>query len=56
LSKEQLLFEIEDIIKTMPPRASICQETQENLVWFGRVSTATEKWNSSKSVLVKEYL
>jgi hypothetical protein len=56
LSKQQLLVEIEDIIGTMPPRATIRHETQENVAWFGRVSAAIEKWNSSKSVLVKEYL
>lgn len=56
LSKEQLLVEIEDIIKTMPPRATIRHETPENVAWFGRVSTVIERWNSSKSALVKEYL
>lgn len=56
LVKEQLLVEIEDIIKTMPPRATIRHETQENLAWFGRVSAAIEKWNSSRSVLVEKYL
>ena len=56
LSKEQLLVEIEDIIKTMPPRATIRHDTQENLAWFGRASAAIEKWNSSRSALVKEYL
>lgn len=56
LSKEQLLAEIEDIIKTMPPRATIRHETQENLAWLGRVSAAIEKWNSAKTALVKEHL
>jgi hypothetical protein len=56
LSKEELLVEIEDAIKTMPPRATIRHETQENLAWFGRVSAAIEKWDTSKSALVKEYL
>ena len=56
LSKEQLLVEIEDIIRTMPPRATMRHETPENVAWFGRVSAAIEKWNSSKSASVKEYL
>lgn len=56
LSKEQHFVEIEEIIKTMPARATIRHETQENVAWFGRVSTAIEKWNSSKAALVKEYL
>lgn len=56
LSREQLLVEVEDVIRSMPPRATIRHETQENLAWFGRVSAVIERWNSSKAVLVKEYL
>jgi hypothetical protein len=56
LNKEQLLAEVEDIITTMPPRATIRHDTQENVNWFGRASAAIENWNPSKSALVKEYL
>ena len=56
LSREQLLVEMEEIIRTMPPRATIRHETEENVAWFGRASTAIEKWNPSKAALVKEYL
>jgi hypothetical protein len=56
LSKEQLLAEIEDILKTTPPHATIRHETPENIAWFGRGTAAIEKWNPSKSTLVKEYL
>jgi len=40
----------------MPPRAAFDDETQEAVAWLGRVSAAIEKWNSSKSAVVKEYL
>ena len=56
LRKEQLLAEIEDILKTMPPRSTIRHHTEENVNWFGRVSAAIEKWTPSKRALVKEYL
>ena len=56
MTKEQLLVEIEDLLRSMPPRATIRHETNENLAWLGRVSAAIEKWNSSKAALVKEYL
>jgi hypothetical protein len=56
LDKEQLLAEIEETIKTMPPRASIRQETQENVAWFGRVSAGIEKWDPSKSAFARECL
>lgn len=55
MSKEQLLVEIEDIIRTMPPQATV-RHAPENGPWFGRVSAAIEKWKPSKSSLVKEYL
>jgi hypothetical protein len=56
LDKEQLLVEIEEVIKTMPPRATIRHETQENVAWFGRVCAAIQKWEPSRSAVVKEYL
>lgn len=51
LSREQLLVEMEEIIRTMPPRATIRHETEENVAWFGRASTAIEKWNPPKAPL-----
>jgi hypothetical protein len=56
VTKEQLLMEIEDVIKTMPPPGTIRHDTQENHAWFGRASAAIEKWNPSKSGLVREHL
>lgn len=56
MTKEQLLMEIEDVIKTMPPPGTIRHDTQENHAWFGRASAAIEKWNPSKSGLVREHL
>jgi predicted nucleotide-binding protein len=56
MGKRALLAEIEDIKKTMPPRETIRQQTQENHNWFGRVSAAIEKWNPSNGALVKEHL
>ena len=42
----------------MPPRATIRHHDTpaENHAWFGRVRAAIDKWNSSNSALVKEYL
>jgi hypothetical protein len=56
MTKEQLLTEIEDLLRTMPPRATIRQETAENLAWFGRVSAVIENWNLTKSPLLTHYL
>ncbi|MGD0625689.1 MAG: hypothetical protein ABSB32_13335 [Thermodesulfobacteriota bacterium] len=50
LTKEQLLAEVEDIIRSMPPRGTIRHETPENFAWLGRVSAAIEQWNPTKTV------
>lgn len=56
LSKEQLLAEIEDLVRTMPPRATIRHETEENLAWLGRLSAVIEKWNPLKGGLLMDSL
>lgn len=57
MTKEQLLAEIEDVLRTMPPRETIRHETQENLEWLGRVSAVIENWNATKAiVLLPSYL
>ena len=53
---ESLLGQIEDIIKSMPPRATIRHDIQENHAWFGRVSAASGKWDPAKSAVVRDYL
>jgi len=45
VTKEQLLAEIDDLLRAMPPRQTIRHETEENLAWFGRVSAVIENWN-----------
>ena len=56
LNKRRLLDEIKGIRESMPPRATIRHNTPENSAWFGRVSAAIERWNPSKSGLLREYL
>jgi hypothetical protein len=51
ISREQLLAEIEDVIRTMPPRPSFRHETAENLSWLGRASAAIEMWNPIKAAM-----
>jgi hypothetical protein len=45
LSKEQLLVEIEDVIRTMPPQPTLRHATTESLEWLGRVSAVLTVWN-----------
>lgn len=52
LEPEQLLAEIEDAIRSMPPRGTIRQNSNENLVWLGRVSAVIEQWNFAKIMIL----
>lgn len=56
LTNEQLLAEIEDILRTMPPRPTIRHETEENFSWLGRVSAAVEQWDPPKAIPLRGYL
>lgn len=53
---EQLLTELEDVIRTMPPRATIRHETEENLSWLGRASAVIAMWNPMKAVTFDAYV
>jgi predicted nucleotide-binding protein len=55
--RSSLLAEIESIIETMPPRATIRHhDNQDNTNWFGRVSAVIEKWNPAKSALAQQHI
>lgn len=56
ISPEQLLAEVEDVIRTMPPRATIRHETAENLAWLGRASAVISMWNSAKAIAFDGYV
>ena len=38
MNQEELLGEVEDILRTMPPRETLRHPTDENFAWLGRVS------------------
>jgi len=56
MTKEQLLVEAEDLLRTMPPRPTIRHQTEENLSWFGRASALVEQWNPDMTYLMLGYL
>lgn len=56
MTKEQLLAEVEDLLKTMPPRPTIRHETEENLSWMGRLSAVIEAWNPAKGTILHQNL
>lgn len=50
LTKQQLLVEIEDPLRTMPSIETFREKTEESLAWTGRVSAVIEKWDYSKTI------
>jgi hypothetical protein len=53
-----ILAEVEDVLRTMPSRQILTQDTQETFSWLGRVVAAINRWDSSAGLraraLVKE--
>jgi len=47
---DQLLFEVEDIIRTMPPAQSLGNNSSDVLAWLGRASAAMHAWDSLKAI------
>lgn len=49
LTKEQLLAETEDLLRTAPPMAEIIQNKENGIAWFGRFSAVIRAWNMALS-------
>jgi hypothetical protein len=50
MDQEELLGEVEDILRTMPPRETLRHPTDQNFAWLGRVSAFIEAWNLPKQL------
>ena len=53
MNDEQLLLELEDILRNAPPQQTIAQPTTENFSWLGRTAAALEAWHSVKGSVAK---
>jgi hypothetical protein len=53
MNDEQLLMELEDLLRNTPPKHSIRKETPENFSWLGRAAAALEAWNMVKGSVAK---
>jgi hypothetical protein len=56
VNRQQLLTEIEDLLRTMPDQASIRHDTTENFSWLGRAAAIIEQWDKTKAIQFNEYL
>ncbi len=53
MNDEQLLMELEDLLRNTPPQQTIRQQTPENFSWLGRTAAALEAWNMVKGGMAK---
>ena len=49
LTPEQLVGELEQLLATMPPRATIRHSTPENFAWFGKAKAILNAWSPVKA-------
>jgi hypothetical protein len=48
MTEEELLSEVEGLLRNVPDRATIRHATDENFSWLGRVSAVIEAWDKPK--------
>jgi hypothetical protein len=51
LDPVQLLAEIEDVIRTAPPQATLHHVEPDALAWLGRAASLIRRWNATKGIL-----
>lgn len=56
MTNEELLAEVEDLLRITPPRATIRHETPENHSWLGRVMATLNLWDSVTAVPAQFHL
>ena len=52
----QILAELEDLLRTMPPHPTLRHPTEENFAWFGRARSIVAAWNGSSSIFFGPYV
>lgn len=50
MNNEDLLGEVEDVLRTMPPRETLRHSSDENMAWLGRVAAVIEEWSIPKFI------
>ena len=54
MTDEELLIEVKDLIRTIPPKSDfITSETHEVLVWLGRVAAVLNSWDSIRLISLR---
>ena len=56
MTKEELLAELEDLLRTMPPRETLRHETPDNLSWLGRAAAILKEWDPTSMIFASGYI
>ena len=58
MDDEHLLAEVEDLLRTSPPRSAFMkqQDSEEVLGWLGRAGAVLEKWDFTKSGFISRHI
>ena len=51
MTPEELLAQLDDLLRTTPDRAGIHSATEENLSWLGRAVAVLGRWDSTTGIL-----
>jgi hypothetical protein len=46
----ETLYEIEELIRTRPPKSTIRHDSDENIEWLGRAQAVVRRWDQAKSI------
>jgi hypothetical protein len=49
VTKEQLLGEVEDLLRTLPTRESFDQRSEESAIWVGRAAAVLTRWDFTRT-------
>ena len=52
----EILAELEDLLRTMPPGPTLRHPTEENFAWFGRARALVTVWNGRPSLTFGLYV
>jgi hypothetical protein len=50
MTNEELLGEVEDVLRTIPPRDTLRHPLEQNFAWFGRAGAVVEAWNPALGI------
>jgi len=56
ISNQQLLAEVEDVLRTMPPRETLGNDDHEILAWLGRASAVIHAWSITRAITFDGYV